>query len=112
MLNAYYDYHDAQAALAEAAAVEAADAPFFPDALAIDPEDCGCTECIIGEYINENRFAAFATKGDLIRVVTGDIKFHFDTTAAEFIFNRTHETASARDFVRELQEQAIANYAV
>lgn len=38
--------------------------------LAIDPENCGCTECLIGEYRPLNQ----ATEDELVQLVRGELK--------------------------------------
>ena len=37
--------------------------------VAVDPHGCGCTECLIGQYVPEER----ATPAQLVAVLTGEI---------------------------------------
>lgn len=46
----------------------------FPDVLAVDPNGCGCTECLIGEYVPFERWVALATPGDVKALMVGDVK--------------------------------------
>lgn len=43
----------------------------FASASAIDPEGCGCTECITGQSTNAGSFSAFAEDGDIARFADG-----------------------------------------
>ena len=52
---------------------ETDDTPAFPDILAVDPKGCGCTECATGEYVNEDTYTEQATKGDLLRLINGEV---------------------------------------
>lgn len=47
--------------------------PQFPGALAVDPEGCGCTECIVGEYVPEERFILSASSADLRDFASGKL---------------------------------------
>ncbi|MEV7123930.1 hypothetical protein [Kitasatospora griseola] len=46
-----------------------------PDLIAIDPWDCGCTECIIGEYVP----LAQATPEQILRMLRGELRNHTST---------------------------------
>lgn len=46
---------------------------------AIDPKGCGCTECIIGEYVPMDEASAL----EWLRVLTGDIDNHTGLTDDE-----------------------------
>jgi hypothetical protein len=87
------------------------DAAAFPNILAVDPSGCGCTECLVGEYVNEDTYKASATKEDLERVVMGVVGLNtYDDNVGTFIFQSFFETNSAQAFVKELQDQAITDY--
>jgi hypothetical protein len=50
------------------------DQPYYPDILAVDPDGCGCTECIIGEYVPQNQWIQNANLLDVVRLLRGDVR--------------------------------------
>lgn len=46
----------------------------LPDVQAIDPDNCGCTECIIGEYAQEGVWHARANAYDLAALLNGEVR--------------------------------------
>ena len=48
------------------------DYSYVPKPWAIDPVGCGCTECIVGEYVPQE----WADKSAWLRVLMGDIDNH------------------------------------
>jgi hypothetical protein len=90
---------------------ETDDTPAFPDIRAVDPKGCGCTECATGEYVNEDTYVAQATKGDLLRLINGEVGLNtYSDDLGRFIFWSSFDTDSARKFTDELQEWAVKNY--
>lgn len=78
----------------------------FPGILAVDPYDCGCTECIIGEYIPEGRYVRDATAGDLAAVISGEVRLNtYSEDVLDFILSNAFETWSARDFVTAVKKE-------
>jgi hypothetical protein len=90
---------------------ETDDTPAFPDILAVDPRGCGCNECATGEYVNEDTYTERATKGDLLRLINGEVGLNtYSDNLGRFIFWSSFDTDSARKFTDELQEWAVKNY--
>lgn len=90
---------------------ETDDTPAFPDIRAVDPHNCGCTECMTGEYVNENTYKDSATKGDLLRLLNGEVRLNtYNEDLGVFIFLSIFDTDSARKFVEELQDWTVKNY--
>ena len=85
--------------------------PAFPDLFAIDPRGCGCTECLVRTYVPEEDFLLDANKGDMLRLMRGEIRFNYSgETVTSFMFSNSFETESARDFISEIQAFAVENF--
>jgi len=75
----------------------------YPDILAVDPYNCGCTECIIGEYVNENVWVKNATAADVAAVLSGDVRNNTYSSLFDLVFTSSFSDSSATDFVRRLK---------
>lgn len=51
----------------------------FPDAVAVDPRNCGCTECLIGEYVNLGEDSA----NDFVRRAKESLESEFSAIDTE-----------------------------
>lgn len=70
----------------------------FPNILAVDPTGCGCTECIVGEYVPEEVWCASATASDLAEFITGRVTNNSLTGTFQLVMNGWFSTRSAREF--------------
>jgi len=78
----------------------------FPEILAVDPEGCGCTECLVGEYVNEKEYLARATAGDLISIANGEVQLNtYNESTLDFFLNNSFNTLSAQNFVTRLKDK-------
>lgn len=77
----------------------------FPDILAVDPTGCGCTECIIGEYVNEDEWVANATVYDVAAVVSGDVGNNTLNSTFDLIMTTYFTDYRIQDFVRSLKDE-------
>jgi len=77
----------------------------FPDILAVDPVGCGCTECIIGEYVNEDIWTSRATAADLAAVLSGEVGNNTSSSLFRLVLTNYFSEKSANDFVELLQEE-------
>jgi len=50
------------------------DQPYYPDILAVDPDGCGCTECLIGEYVPQNQWVQNANLLDVLRLLRDEVR--------------------------------------
>ena len=84
----------------------------FPDILAVDPTGCGCTECIIGEYVPQEIWEEKATAADLAAVLTGEVSNHTSQSLLYLVITNVFRTKSADEFQRvwiEEFDRAIGN---
>lgn len=66
----------------------------LPKVLAIDPDNCGCTECIIGEYIHEDTFKAEANIFDALALYRDEIRNNTSYYSDAELFNNLVDGAS------------------
>jgi len=87
-------------------AISAVGTPRFnDDYMAVDPDGCGCTECLIGEYIPEQNWTPYATAGDVAAVVRGDISNHTHGTDFGLVFHTSFSDREAANLVTALEEE-------
>jgi len=83
----------------------------FPNILAVDPMGCGCTECIIGEYVPQGQWGAKANAADLAAVLRGDVRNNTYDSLYELVIGNSYSTLSASEFqrvwLRELNENML-----
>ena len=80
---------------------------YFPDILAVDPSDCGCTECIVGEYVPETQWAENALPGDVIAVLNGTVKINsYPEDPYQFVTYAHFSNPETKEFVRKIDEHA------
>lgn len=81
----------------------------FPDILAVDPTGCGCTECIIGEYVQYDIWEKKATAADVAAFLTGDVRNNTYDSTLEIILRSWFDEESANEFVRRFKEDLDRN---
>jgi hypothetical protein len=77
----------------------------FPDILAVDPSGCGCTECSIGEYVNEDAWAEKANAYDVAAILNGDVKNNTHNSTFDLVMGTYFSDYEVREFVRKLKEK-------
>lgn len=77
----------------------------FPDILAVDPSTCGCTECIIGEYVNEDEWLEKANVYDVAAIVSGDVGNNTYNSTFDLVMGNYFSDYKIQDFIRKLKEQ-------
>ena len=82
----------------------------FPDAVAVDPRNCGCTECLIGEYVNLGDWEDRATAADVAAVLSGEVSNHTYSSLFDLVFNTYFSEDSANDFVRRAKESLESEF--
>jgi hypothetical protein len=81
---------------------------YYPDILAVDPEDCGCTECIVKEYIPVNTYVMNAKVADVVAFIQGDVSNHtyFKDTVHFFEdYGDAFEDESAKKLIKEFLDE-------
>lgn len=81
------------------------DPRFNDEYVAVDPNRCGCTECIIGLYIPEQDWTPYAQSGDISAVLSGDIGNNIGGTDFSLVFQNHFRNESAREFIKELEDE-------
>lgn len=72
----------------------------FPHIVAVDPTNCGCTECIVGEYVPLQDYLERANAHDLMAIIEEDVTLHtYAPSVLDFILNECFQTESAQRFV-------------
>lgn len=77
----------------------------FPNAVAIDPNDCGCIECLIGFYVNETNWCNRATAHDLLAFYKNKVRNHTGSSFGEIFFNSEYSEDSAQRFIKLIKEE-------
>ena len=81
--------------------------PYYPNILAVDPTDCGCTECLIGEYVPSGMWAIFANAADVAAVLSGKVHNNGYETLHDLVFRTSFGDDTAVRFVKNAQEKLI-----
>lgn len=77
----------------------------FPDILAVDPVNCGCTECIIGEYVPQRRWEAEATPADLAAFLSDEVRNNTYDTRMSILQYSSFGVYETREFVTRVMER-------
>lgn len=84
---------------------------YFPEARAIDPRTCGCTECIVGFYVPANEWFRSANAADVQAFITGEVGDHtYESNPVAFVIENTSEfqDLSAHRFIAALNAKMQA----
>jgi hypothetical protein len=90
----------------ETVAKHSGDSVFYPEARAVDPPNCGCPECLTGEYIPETTYTNNAKSGDLVRFVSGEVRNHTFSSDFDFAFRTYFSDRS----VSSMEQEMIAEF--
>lgn len=84
----------------------------FPDVLAVDPKDCGCTECLIGEYVPLVKWFASALPGDVIALIEDEVGNNTHYGLAGLLESYSYSVQETKDFLREFERYQHSDEAV
>lgn len=82
------------------------------DYVAVDPVRCGCTQCIVGDYIPEENWEP--RSGDIYGLVSGGISNHTNNSDFGLVFQSSFKDYAAKQFITEMEEEfdSVVGYAI
>ena len=76
---------------------------YFPKALAVDPSGCGCTECLIGEYVPSETWFALATPEDVKALLDSEVGNNTYYGLEDLLQSYNYNRSETKEFLREFE---------